>query len=150
METKAAEAKKHKRKDKSRPAGTGFVVVSGDIEIFKLIYEYRLLRREHLSALTQRSSKRLHRRLLKLTQNGYLTTIRLPQQKHIYGLGKTALPILVEQGIADEEILEQRLRAHELKEFFLKHEMMIVDIHAMLTLAGRNADIWPFSSINFA
>lgn len=120
---------------------TGFALVSGDLEILKLLYEYRLLRREHLSALTQRPAKRLHRRLFKLVQNGYLTTIRLPQQKHIYGLGRAALPALVEQGTADPEILTQRLRIHELKELFLKHEMMIVDIHVMLALAGRAGDL---------
>jgi len=31
----------------------------------------------------------------------------------------------------------ERLRTYELKELFLKHEMMIVDIHVMLSLAGR-------------
>ena len=42
------------------------VLVAGDLSIFKLVYEYRLLRREHLSALLGRPLKRLHRRLLKL------------------------------------------------------------------------------------
>jgi hypothetical protein len=45
--------------------------------------------------------------------------------------------------MAEKEILTQRLRTHELKELFLKHEMMIVDIHVMLTLAGRAADLQP-------
>ena len=127
--------------DESFSPASGFALVSGDLNIFKLIYECRFLRREHLSALTQRPAKRLHRRLFKLVQNGYLTTIRLPQQKHIYGLGKAALPLLVEQGMADPEILAQRLRIHELKELFLKHEMMIVDIHVMLALASSTGDL---------
>ena len=67
----------------------------------------------------------------------YLTSIRLPQQKHIYALGKEALPILVAQGIAPDDVLNERLRIHELKELFLKHEMMIVDFHVMLLLAGK-------------
>ena len=145
METDSTELTEYDDEGKSFSPPSGFVLVSGDLEIFKLIYDYRLLRREHLSALMQRSAKRLHRRLLRLAQNGYLTTIRLPQQKHIYGLGRAALPPLVEQGIAEEGILAQRFRAHELKELFLKHEMMIVDIHVMLTLAGRGSHLRPYA-----
>jgi hypothetical protein len=78
---------------------------------------------------------------LKLVQNGYLTPIRLPQQKHIYGLGRRALSVLVEQGTADPEIFNQRLHTHELKEIFLRHEMMLVDIHSILSLAGSTGDL---------
>ncbi len=121
------------------PNAVGFVLTAGDVEIFKFIFEHRFLRREHISALTGRPAKRLHRRLFKLIANGYLTAIRLPQQKHIYALGKAALPVLVEEGIANTELLGQRLRTHELKELFLKHEMMIVDLHVMFSIAGRTA-----------
>ena len=114
----------------------GFVLTAGDLDIFKLIYGYRLLRREHISLLTKRPAKRLHRRLLKLVQNRYLTPIKLPQQKHIYALGKPALPVLIEQGIGTEALLKERSRVHELKEFFLRHEMMIVDLHVILALAS--------------
>src|SRR5258708_4072579 len=82
----------------SPPAG--FVPSGGDIEIFRLINEYRFLRREHISALTGQPLNGLHRRLFKLVVNGYLTSIRLPRRKHIYALGREALPILVEQGAA--------------------------------------------------
>ena len=78
----------------------------------------------------------MHRRLFKLVNGGFLTTIKLPQQKHIYGFGKASLPILVEQGIADEQLLSTRLRTSELKPLFLKHEMLVVDIHVMLSLAS--------------
>jgi len=119
----------------------GFSLTAGDLEIFRLLYECRLLRREHIRALTGRPPKRLHRRLLKLGAERYLTSIRLPQQKHIYALGREALPILVAQGIAPDEVLNERLRIHELKELFLKHEMMIVDFHVMLLLAGKTATL---------
>jgi hypothetical protein len=115
--------------------------VAGDTALFKLVYQYRLLRREHLCALSGRPQKRLHRRLLKLVRSRHLTTIKLPQQKHIYGIGPLAVPILVEEGIADPEMLAQRSRIHELKELFLKHEMMVVDLHVMLALATRRHDL---------
>jgi len=50
----------------SSPAG--FVLTKGDMEIFRLIYEYRFLRREHISALTGRPLKRLHRPPLQARQ----------------------------------------------------------------------------------
>ena len=118
----------------SMPAAAGFVLAGG-IEIFKLIYDYRFLRTEHISALTGRAAKRVHRRLFKLIHAGYLTAIRLPQQKHIYGLGKKAGAVLVEEGIAEPEFLSERLRSYELKELFLKYEMMLVDLHVILTLS---------------
>jgi len=52
----------------------------------------------------------------------------LPQQKHIYGLGKAALPVLVEDGTADPDIVATRSRIHELTQLFLKHELMIVEL----------------------
>jgi hypothetical protein len=120
----------------------GFILTEGDLEIFKLIYQHRFLRREHISALTGRPPKRLHRRLFKLVANGYLAVmVKLPQQKHIYALAMRAMPVLVEAGIAGTDVLRARLRAHELKPLFLAHEMMIVDLHVMLTLATRDEAI---------
>ena len=131
----------YEEEEDSSPSPVGLVLNSGDVTIFKLIYEHRFLRREHLSALTGRPSKRLHRRLFRLISAGYLSAIRLPQQKHIYSLGKAAVPVLVEQGIAPDDLLAQRTRVHELKELFLRHEMMIVDIHVILTLASRSSEL---------
>ena len=101
-----------------------------------MIYDFRFLRRDHLSFLTDRPAKRLHRRLFKLVSLGYLTSIRLPQQKHIYALGRAAIPVLVDLGIAEPNLAVKRIRTHELKELFLKHEMLIVDVHVALTIAA--------------
>jgi Replication-relaxation len=81
----------------------------------------------------------MHARLLTLRKRGYLTHIKLPQQKHIYALGRRALPVLVEQGIGSDDLLSLRLRTHELKPLFLEHEMMLVDFHVMLQLACASA-----------
>jgi hypothetical protein len=115
---------------------SGFVLTEGDIEIFRLVLQHRFLRREQLSILTRRPPKRLHRRLLILVKRGFLTTLRFPLQKHIYGIGRAAMPVLAEQGMTNEDLLDQRLRTSELSELFLKHEMMIVDIHVILTTAS--------------
>jgi hypothetical protein len=73
---------------KEKSGANGFALAKGDLSILKEVHEYRFLRREHLSLLTGRDPKRLHRRLLKLVQYGYLLAIRLPQQKHIYSIGR--------------------------------------------------------------
>ena len=127
----------HKKPQEEGSEGVGFALTGGDIEIFRLLYEYRLLRTEHVSALTLRSPKKIHGRLIKLVRKHYIIVIRLPQQKHIYSLGREALPVLVEQGIASPELLDERLRVRELKDLFLKHEMMIVDLHVVMAMASR-------------
>jgi hypothetical protein len=125
-------------KKRHPPRLAGFVLASGDSEIFRLLYEYRFLRREQMSVLIGRDPKRLHRRLLKLVDAGYLTSKKLPQQKHIYGLAKAGQRALVEEGRAGPDLLDKRFRLHELSEYFLKHEMMIADVHVILSLAGRS------------
>jgi hypothetical protein len=71
----------------------------------------------------------------------YLKSIRHPQQKHIYTLSRAAAPVLVEEGLAGPEFLNARSRAHELTPFFLKHEMMIVDVHAILEVAAKSSSV---------
>jgi hypothetical protein len=115
-----------------------FCLTNGDIALLKLIYEYRFVRIDNLVVLAGRSYKKIHGRLFKLAANGYVKRIRLPLQKHIYGLGAKALPVLVEQGTASVELVVQRLRSHELKELFLKHELMVADIHTMLAAAATD------------
>lgn len=105
--------------------------------VLKAVFEFRFLRREHVSALTDRPAKRLHRRLLALVENGYLLVTRLPQQKHIYSLGKAGVTALIAEGVIKDKTAFNRIRTSELKELFLKHEMMIVDQHVRLRLAGR-------------
>jgi hypothetical protein len=114
-----------------------FVLTAGDIEILRLVFDHRFLRRDHLSLLVGRHAKRLHRRLFKLATRSYLSTIRMPQQKHIYGIARAGVQTLVEQGIAPADLLDDRIRTHELTELFLRHEMMIADTHVLLTLASR-------------
>jgi hypothetical protein len=123
------------------PAVHGFQLTENDIAILRQVYRHRLLQIDHLIALTERPHKRLHRRLLKLIERGYLARIVLPNAKHIYAIGRAAAPILVEQGIAPKELIDFRIRHHELKELFLKHALMIVEVHAALELATRNSHI---------
>jgi hypothetical protein len=123
------------------PAVNGFQLTERDVEVFVSVYEHRFATIDHLIALTNRTHKRLHRRILKLVERKYLSRLVLPMRKHIYTLGRAAIPVLVERGTAPKDLMDARLRQQELKELFLNHAMMIVDVHTALTLATRRSNI---------
>jgi hypothetical protein len=123
------------------PSVNGFQLIDTDIDILRYAYSYRFLQIDHLIALTERPHKRLHRRLLKLIEHKYLARIVLPNEKHIYVLGAAGVHALVEQGIAPKELIDFRLRHLELKPLFLKHTLMVVDVHVALELASRASKV---------
>jgi hypothetical protein len=108
-----------------------------DSQIFRYLFEHRMLRIDHLQLLTGRSYEALKHRLADLADAGYVTCKRRPFQKHIIALGRGAVGHLVEQGIAPKEALIDRIRHGELKDLFLDHFMMIVDFHVALAVAGQ-------------
>lgn len=121
------------------PVLDGFQLTDRDIDILRYVYEYRHAQIHHLSALTERPAKRLHRRLFKLIGHKYLARVVLPNEKHIYVLGVAGVHVLVEKGIAPKEMIDFRLRHKELKPLFLKHTLMVVDVHTALELASRTS-----------
>lgn len=123
------------------PTHQSFQLADGDLDLIEWCYELRFATIDHFIALSKRLRPALVRRIVKLLERRYLSRIVLTGQKHIYIVGKAAIPILVERGIAPPEKLNARSRASELKELFLKHALMIVDIHASLLLATRNNHI---------
>jgi len=109
--------------------------------MIRAVYEYRFLHIDHLSALVNRSYKKVHGRLFKLVQNHFLSRIEFPFQKHIYVIGREGIGVLVEQGMASRELIELRLRHQELKELFLRHQLQLVDLRCILELACRGTSI---------
>jgi hypothetical protein len=122
------------------PARKRLQVSPYDSQIFRHLFEYRMLRIDHLQLLTGRSYEALKHRLADLAGAAYVTCKRRPFQKHIFALGRGAVAHLVEQGVAPKEALTDRIRHGELKDLFLDHFMMIVDFHVALALASRAAD----------
>jgi hypothetical protein len=119
----------------------GFQFADGDLDLLRWCYELRFATIDHFTALSKRHRPALVRRIVRLLERGYLTRFVFPGQKHIYAIGKAAIPTLVEQGIAPPEMLTARFRTGELKELFIKHAAMIADIHAALMLATANTSI---------
>jgi len=120
--------------------GSGFRLTSDDIEILRLIHQHRFLRREQISVLTNRHPVAVHRRLMKLGAANYVSPLRLPQQKYIYRLHQAGVAVLFMRGLASEENATRRNRDHELKPLFLDHEMMLVDLHVVMSLASREGE----------
>jgi hypothetical protein len=119
----------------------GFQLTAQDIRLIRAVFDYRFLHIDHVSALVDRSYKKVHGRLLKLVRNRFLARIEFPFQKHIYVIGREAVDLLVEQGIAPRELMEFRLRHQELKELFLRHQLLLVDLRCILELACRGTSI---------
>lgn len=92
--------------------------------------------------LTGRKYQRLHGRLKGLFDNRYLGRLKFPWKKDIYHIAKPGLAVLLREGLIGDEQAERRVREGEIKsEDFLEHELMISDIHVMLTLATRSS-LW--------
>jgi hypothetical protein len=115
----------------------GFQFIDGDIEILHHVHQLRLAHIGHIAALTGRSEKALSRRLLKLQTQHYLASITRRPQKHLYVVGSEGLVVLVEAGFAQHEVLDHRPRHSELKEIWLKHFLLVVDVHVKLILGTR-------------
>jgi len=119
----------------------GFQLTDNDRDLIRVVYEHRFLHIEHLSALVNRSYKKVHGRLFKLVENRFLARIEFRFQKHIYVIGRVGIDVLVEQGIASRELIEFRLRHQELKELFLRHQLLLVDLRCILELACRGTTV---------
>ena len=121
----------------------GFKLTSGDVEILTCVYQCRLVRIDHLEKLTGRSTRPLNTRLMKLTENGYLYRRKGElHEKYVYTLNRKAVPILSESGVAPAESIDLHVRRlRDLKELFLRHALMLTDIHIALILASRESSI---------
>jgi hypothetical protein len=112
-------------------------ITSEDKIIFQYLYQCRMLTPDHLVLLAGRSYEALRHRLYRLACHKYISRIERPFKKYVYVLGRAAVPILVEEGIALAEEATRRLRHAELKPLFIDHFLMSVDFHVCLILAAK-------------
>lgn len=126
------------------------VIQDRDIEILKLVNDYRFLRSDQIIALLQnrqpklRSNQVILKRLQKLFHNGLLDRprdqLRYDMQgsdKMIYALGNGGADMLAEtQHIARGKINWSK-KNREVKRHYLNHSLMISDFRSSLTLALR-------------
>lgn len=119
----------------------GFQFTDQDLEILRWVDSLRLAHVGHLCALTERSEKALSRRLLKLQQHRYLACITRRPAKHLYVVGSEGMPALIEAGFAEDDLRARRPRHFELKDLWLRHFLLVVDVHVQIILSARRSTV---------
>jgi|SRR5579871_702628 len=112
-----------------------------DAEIIQYVYELRLATLDHLVALTNRSYKTLERRVPKLRAEKYLQRLRPRPHKGLYVIGREAVPLLIREGYAPDDIAEKRRRETEWKDLTIPHALLLASIHTKLLLLSRGSPI---------
>lgn len=121
----------------------GFKLTEGDVEILNWVYQLRLLTVYHLQVLTGRLRQALSRRLARLEERDFLYCKKNSLfEKKVYTLNRAAALILVERGVVSAESIDLQVRRlREITDLFLKHALMLTDIHTTLELASRESSI---------
>jgi len=123
------------------PAPSGFQFQESDLTFLHHTFELRLATIDHLAELSARSYKQTQKRLAALEERKYLKLIQKRPHKHVYAIGKAAVPLLIEQGYAPKELSDKRLRDNELKELGIKHAIFVADIHVRLLQLTKAASL---------
>ncbi|MEW6680032.1 MAG: replication-relaxation family protein [bacterium] len=116
-----------------------------DIDILKLVYDFRFINSEQIHLLIKGSEQGLLKRLQKLFHQGFVD--RPPQQlvnqfltgerKIIYALGRKGAETLNYFGLIEKEKIDWTAKNWEARDTYLNHSMMIANFRTSLTLALR-------------
>ncbi len=115
-----------------------------DIEIIKLVHDYRFLDSRQIRALTEGSDQVILRRLQKLFHHGYLdrpvsqiifSNPLLGHENMVYGLGDKGADLLADTYGMDRGKIIWKEKNKEVRERYIQHTLMISNFRACLTLA---------------
>jgi len=116
-----------------------------DIEIIKLVHDFRFLNSHQIELLVNTSEKAILRRLQKLFHHGFLdrppAQIVYPlkgTQKMVYALGDRGAELLAEKFGVDIAKIRWGEKNKEVKDRHIQHTLMISDFRVCLELALRN------------
>ena len=110
-----------------------------DIEIVKLVYNYRLLDSVLIRVLVSGSDRVLLSRLQKLYHNGYLDRIKRDMHKPIvYALGNQGADLLFEVEKIQRGTVNWRKKNQKIKDYYTEHTLQVSRFRAVLELALRN------------
>lgn len=148
MKTTKQRAPKFKRKPEQ--VG-GLRVQKRDIEIIRLVYDYRFLNSDQIQALVNGSEQGVLRRLQKLFHHGFLdrppSQIVYPltgTQKMVYALGDKGADFLANEFGIDRGEIKWNEKNKEVKDRHIQHTLMISNFRLCLKLAldkTANADL---------
>ncbi|MEM2915244.1 MAG: replication-relaxation family protein [Candidatus Bathyarchaeia archaeon] len=140
-----------------RPDSVGNIrLQERDIEIIKLVYDYRFLDSRQIQSLIDGSGQVILRRLKKLYHHDYLDRpkgqLALAEPlmggiNLVYAIGDRGADILAERFGIDRGRILWREKNKEAKDRYIQHTLMISDFRACLTLAlknttGTNLSFW--------
>ena len=125
-------------------AAGGLRIQDRDIEIIRLVYEYRFLDSGRIQALIAGSDQVILRRLQKLFHHGYLdrpvsqivfSNPLLGHENMVYGLGDKGADLLSEKLGIDRGNIIWKEKNKEVGERYIQHTLMISNFRTCLALA---------------
>jgi hypothetical protein len=135
------------RFEKTPKAIGNIVIQKRDIEIIKLLWEYRFLSSEQIQKLVEGSDQVKLRRLQKLYHHGYIdrpisqivfSNPLFGPQKMVYGLGDKGADLLAETYGIDRGNIAWSEKNDEVREQYIQHTLMVSDFRACLALALKD------------
>ena len=132
-------------KFKRQPEDNKIVLQKRDLEILKLVYEYRFIQSDQITALMEASHDPICRRLQKLFHNGYLDRfvdlrrirVRTGSDKMAYAITRKTGSLLASEAGLDWAKIDWDTKNRKMSEPYIKHTLMISNFRATLTLACR-------------
>jgi hypothetical protein len=121
-----------------------------DEALIAAVYEYRFLSRAQIQRLLGFGCvTRVNARLRKLFDHRYLSRRFLPAVKGsaeaLYCLGPESVPIVGEKlGLDSQEIKRKRKDALEVKDLFLRHNLLVNDVRIATVLASQDDSRFQF------
>ena len=132
-----------------QPAGVGGLrIQKRDIEIIRLVHNYRFLDSKQIRALIDGSDQVILRRLQKLFHHGYLdrpvsqiifSNPLLGHENMVYGLGDEGANLLADRSGIDRGKILWKEKNKEVGERYIQHTLMISNFRVCLTLALKSA-----------
>src|SRR5205814_373282 len=122
----------------------GFVLQPRDEALFAAVHKYRFLSRSQIQLLFGFGCvTRVNARLRKLFDHRYLSRRFLPAVKGsaeaLYCIGPESVPIVAEKlGLDPQEIKRKRKDALEVKDLFLRHNLLVNDVRIATFLCSKD------------
>jgi hypothetical protein len=118
-----------------------------DIQILKLVYDYRFIRTDHITALIEGDRTSIEKRLRKLWEHGHIARHFLlvspgrepSTRRAIYSIYYRGATILAKDGI-DSQLLKTAIKRNKSDLKYMEHQLVISNFRAVLTLALRQQE----------
>ena len=114
-----------------------------DLEIFKIVYDYRFLRTDHITALIDGDRSSIEKRLRKLWEHKYLKRSYLPAspqkepstRRAIYSIDYRSAGLLAKRSVVNPQSLKYAIRRNISDLKYIEHQLVISNFRVALTLA---------------